>query len=239
MWKTESAPQRAWKDTVSWLLNSLIAWVVVALVGGGMSGLFVPSGSGLISRIGFGILGATITIILIVSITYLTYLIIAPYRQRNDAIKQRDEIHGQITELQNSYAGALSFDGISILPASMTGFISLKLSNCTNFPIQLKIDETQTYIEVDGKRLQQQARPPDVGGIIQKSRTIDFVLGYNIQEIIEATTIKLHYELEYGRPSNFLFRQIRDLNLVLNQIGNQVLITYTHNICEDVPIRPT
>jgi hypothetical protein len=235
MRETESAPKRAWKDTVSWLLNSLIAWVVVALVGGGMSGLFIPSDSTLISRIGFGILGATITVILIISVTYLIHLIIVPYRQRNDAIRQRDEIHDQIAELQNSYAGALSFDEISILPASMKGFISLKLSNSTDFPIQLKVDETQTYMEVDGKRLPQRARPPDVGGIIPKLRTIDFVLGYNIQEIIQATKIILHYELEYGRPGNFMYRQIRDLNLSLNQIGNQVLITYTHNICKDIP----
>jgi len=186
--KSEAAPKRAWKDTTSWLLNSIIAWVVVAIVGGGMSGLFIPSDNALISRIGFGILGAAVTIILIVVITYITHLIIVPYRQRNDALKQRDNARNQISKLQDSYACALSFDGVGILPASMTGSIALKLSNSIDSPIQFKIDETQTYIEVDGKRLPQPNHPPDTGGIVSKSRTINFVLGYSIQSIIQAKT---------------------------------------------------
>jgi hypothetical protein len=81
-------PRRAWKDTRSWLLNSLYAWVVVTLGGGGVSALIIaPGGASIFLRFGLGVLGAAITIIAILSITYLVHMPITLHRQRNEARK--------------------------------------------------------------------------------------------------------------------------------------------------------
>jgi hypothetical protein len=94
----EFAPQRAWEDTKRWLLGSFIAWIIVTLVVGVISAIFIPIENSLLYRAIAGLIGAGIAILLIVIITYLIHLILTPLRQRNEV---RIEVQKVISQYNN------------------------------------------------------------------------------------------------------------------------------------------
>jgi hypothetical protein len=96
--KWETAPRRAWGDTKKWLLGSFIAWILVTLVIGVISAIFIPVENTLPYRAMAGLIGVVVAILLIVIITYLIHLILAPLRQRNEA---RLEVQKIINRYEN------------------------------------------------------------------------------------------------------------------------------------------
>lgn len=77
------APCRAWQDAWKWLLNTKLGFVVVALVFGVVSGIFIGDSSW--QRVLAGFAGAIIGVVAIIAITYIVFWFITPYRQRNEA----------------------------------------------------------------------------------------------------------------------------------------------------------
>jgi hypothetical protein len=225
-------PQKAWRDTRKWLLNSFIAWIVAILGCGVLSSIFVPipAVDTILYRTLFGFLGAAIALFLIIGITYIVHLWITPMRQRNEA-------YNYIADFQNSYAYALSLDSIDAHPDPTGNYITLNLSNNLEKPIEFEMDWTKTYVEINGKRLPKHAER-NTGAIITKSKPLPWVLPYNFEEISQARKVVIHYELKYGNPGNFLYRQIRELNLHISYLSRaQLSITYTEEKRQDVPIK--
>jgi len=97
--KKVSAPIRAWEDTWKWILGSRVALILLAVVGGVLGAIIIPSRQTLIERALYGGLGAIVTIFLILLICYVVQLQIAPYRQRNEAWGQIDELLGNKIEI--------------------------------------------------------------------------------------------------------------------------------------------
>jgi len=83
----QSSSCRAWVDTKKWLLNSFIAWIIVAAVSGMITAIVIPTINTIIFRAIYGFIGAVIALILIICITYIVHLAITPYRQRNEVRK--------------------------------------------------------------------------------------------------------------------------------------------------------
>lgn len=93
--KLETAPQRAKDDTRKWLLNSFIAWIlapIITLGGGVLSALFLAIKAIPVSQAIYGAIGALSALALFILIVYLVHLIIAPYRQRNEAREYVDTL---------------------------------------------------------------------------------------------------------------------------------------------------
>lgn len=86
--KLETAPSRAWRDTKKWLLGSFIAWTIVLAVSAVVAAIFSPITDTIWARAIAGLIGAIVALIIIVGITYLVHLLIAPYRQRDEARTQ-------------------------------------------------------------------------------------------------------------------------------------------------------
>jgi membrane protein implicated in regulation of membrane protease activity len=86
--KWETAPQRAWKDTNTWLFNHIIAWIlsfVLPGVGTVLATFFIPPNVTIGMAGLYGFLGGVAGLVLFVAITYLVHVFITPYRQRNEA----------------------------------------------------------------------------------------------------------------------------------------------------------
>ena len=100
--RRDVAPQRAWRESRAWLINSFVAWIIVLVVGGVVSAVFIPTDNTpdntLIAHAVFGAIGALATLVLIIGITYLVHLQIAPYRQRNEALAKVSELEKIISE---------------------------------------------------------------------------------------------------------------------------------------------
>ena len=168
--------------------------------------------------------------ILIVFITYTVHLWITPIRQRNEA-------HKYIADFLNSYAYALSLDTISAHPHHTGHYIALNLSNNIEKPIEFEMDWDKTYVKINGKRLPKH-KNHNTGAIIIKSKPLCWVLPYSFEEISQARKIVLHYELRYGNPGNFLFWQMRELDLHISYLSrNQLYITYTEEKRQEAAIK--
>jgi len=229
---TVPIPQRAWRDTRKWLRNSFIAWIGAILVCAVLSSIFVPTPivDTIVYRTLFGFVGAVVALILIVSITYIVHLLITPIRQRNEA-------YDYITDFQDSYAYALSLDGIGAYPHTAGHYIALKLSNNLEKPVEFEMDWAKTYAKINGVNLPK-PRKRNAGAIITKSTPISWVLPYNFLDMRQAKKIVLHYELRYGAPGNFLFRQIRELDLHIGFFSRDLLsITFTEEKRQEIPIK--
>jgi membrane protein implicated in regulation of membrane protease activity len=111
--KSETAPQRAWKDTKNWVLSSFIAWLLASIItlgSGALAAIFIPTNASLVRQSIYGAIGGLVALVLFLIISYLTFLLVAPYRQRNEARSELAKIEGggdevsrvikQLSELQ-------------------------------------------------------------------------------------------------------------------------------------------
>ena len=143
-----------------------------------------------------------------------------------------------IHQIENSYTYALSLDGFDAFHGPTGNYLSVKMSNITDKPVQYQIDPTDIFIRVGGKCLPQPEGLPKTGGIISKSNPFDFILPYEIKPILQAGEASLHFESIYGPPGKFLFRQIRELHLRLNaSSANKIRISYTQSLSETKPFK--
>ena len=88
MAKPESAPQRAWNNTKDWLLTHILAWVLAFIFPGSGTVLttwLIPPITDVNLIVLYGFLGGVAGLLLLFGSVYFIYLIIAPYRQRNEA----------------------------------------------------------------------------------------------------------------------------------------------------------
>jgi len=96
----ENIPRQALKNTVTWLFASIPGWIlntVGPIVSGIVVALFVPQNATLLTQSIYGAIGAVIALVIIFSITYIVYLWIVPFRQRNEALAQVRELQKQIS----------------------------------------------------------------------------------------------------------------------------------------------
>lgn len=130
----------------------------------------------------------------------------------------------------------LSLNGIDSHPDQNGHFITLIFSNNSDRPIEFEMDWPKTYMIIDRKRLHNDIKQ-NSGAIITKSNTYAWVLPYNFEEIIEARKKIPHYELIYGNPGNFLYRQIHELNIRVSPLYDKLSITYNEEKREEIPIK--
>ncbi len=83
----QSSWRRGWLEARQWLFGSIVAWIIITVVFAVMSAVFTPSGDGFWLIVLAGIVGALVALVLIIGLTYLVFLIRAPYKQRNEARK--------------------------------------------------------------------------------------------------------------------------------------------------------
>ena len=100
--KWETAPRRAFGDTKKWLLGSFIAWILASIIpvgSGVLAAIFISTTASLVRQSIYGAIGALVALALFLFITYLTHLLIAPYRQRNEARSELAKIEGSGDEV--------------------------------------------------------------------------------------------------------------------------------------------
>jgi biopolymer transport protein ExbD len=105
----ENSPKRAWQDTRQWLLNSLVAWTLVAVIPVGcgvLSVLFIPQKASLLAQATRGAIGAIVGLVLFIFLVYIVHLIITPYRQRGEA---RDSLIAKASELKTEQAKVATY----------------------------------------------------------------------------------------------------------------------------------
>jgi hypothetical protein len=93
------APTRAWKDTKTWLLNSFLAWILATIIPAGcgvLVALFAPISMTHLNQAGYGVVGALGGLIIFVCAAYLVYLMITPYRQRDEARHQIEQLEEKL-----------------------------------------------------------------------------------------------------------------------------------------------
>jgi hypothetical protein len=76
----QTSPSRAWQDTWDYLLNTKIGYALGVVVIGAVTAILAPSGNGVWPRFIVGGIGAIVGLIAIVILTYIVFLLIAPYR---------------------------------------------------------------------------------------------------------------------------------------------------------------
>lgn len=100
----QSAPRKAWEDTKKWLLDNVISWFLAFLLPGGGTMLAtwrLASNVGIMRATVYGFIGGLLGLLLLLGITYVVHLVLAPIRQRNEAIKSviaRDQEIRRLTE---------------------------------------------------------------------------------------------------------------------------------------------
>lgn len=86
----QSASRRAWEESWKFLLSTKIGWIIGVVLAGVISAFFV--GNNPWERFLSGFTGSIISIVVIITIIYLLQLLIAPYKQRNEARKRVNEL---------------------------------------------------------------------------------------------------------------------------------------------------
>ncbi len=146
----------------------------------------------------------------------------------------------KLQKFEDDYHYALSFDGLESIPDPQGLHIAMILSNTIDKPLEFKLDMANTYIEIEGKRITPSA-PSDkwksTEGILYKSKPQRYIFPPYIP-LKDIAHGRLHYELEYGRPKNPLFRHIREIGLTLQRFSpHDVRQFITLDEHEDIPIK--
>jgi len=117
-YKWETVPHRAWKDTRAWLLGSFVGWILMIVMPAGcgvLVALFTPINASLVSQAVYGAIGAIIALLAVISITYLIHLTLTPYKQRNEARDELQELQFKQGEREKQDELHFEFDGDSMI----------------------------------------------------------------------------------------------------------------------------
>jgi len=140
----------------------------------------------------------------------------------------------KINEFEDSYAYALSFDGLNITPVGEMIDLGLNLSNTLEKPIEYIVENI--YLEIGESRLpnfQYKNRGQVISG--RKSGLFQFP-AFKTPNSIPCKGL-LRYELVYGRPGKPMFRQIRELELTLRTVDQVKALVWQFTQQEDIPIK--
>jgi len=153
--KREAVPNRAWKDTKAWLLNSFVAWILAIIIPVGcgvLVSLFIPTDATPWNQAAYGAIGALIALFLFVCVAYLVQLVITPYRQRNEAraeVMQRKQEYEDLkrsTEEQKQSGFHFEFNDHSITTKDNRLLLGVNFFSTTDVIVenlQLEVDDKQ------------------------------------------------------------------------------------------------
>jgi hypothetical protein len=158
----QSATSRAREDTRKWLLDHIVAWVLAFLLPGGgtmLTTLMLPSDVSIKMAAVYGFIGGFLGLILLLVTTYVIHLILAPYRQRNEA-------RNMIEQLLHTHF-YLKFEGydekmLSLPPAPFKGSTSFKLTISNQENVPRSVSKFMLEIELEnGDKKELPAMNPD------------------------------------------------------------------------------
>jgi hypothetical protein len=228
----QSVFQRAWQNTKDsrgtiWF-DLGVGVILVTLFSLWGASLTPPNSNNFVSTL-YPTVGGITGLIVGFVLIFVTSLLLAFKRQRDESRTQRDKALVHIKKLLDEYIWALSFEGVGKFPYAGKTYVSLQFSNTIDQVIEYEIDMTNTYIELDGKKIPLPNKYPNTGGIISKAKPLSFTVPYPYTQLLQADKVLLHYELNYGRPSQPLRRQMRelDLNLAYSPDTNGISVAST------------
>jgi len=141
-----------------------------------------------------------------------------------------------IRGIEDSYQYALSFDGLKLVLPDGIIQVALELSNTLDKVVEYRFDCERFNIDIGGNR-PIQPRFGNTEAIIPRNKPSEYRLpGVHLPGSFPCKGV-LHYELTYGPPKKPLYRQIREMNLDFNTVGEQMKITWTFTKQEDIPIK--
>ena len=120
-------------------------------------------------------------------------------------------------KIENSYAYSLSLDDLDIERRLNKLYISLKLSNTLDRPLEFQMDQTAISIEVDGKKPNTSQQDKIIHTVLPPKKSTKIHCPGLPIPTRNPSLGKLYYELVYGLPNKPLFRQIRELELEVTQ----------------------
>lgn len=139
-----------------------------------------------------------------------------------------------IKRTEDSYAYALSFDGLSPTSVGEMLEIMLNLTNTMEKPMEFAIEDF--HLEIGGKCASSSGLK-NRGQVIPRGKTAQYVLPAVEYPGTVPCKGTLGYKLVYGRPGNLVFRQSKEMELTYRITGEGKGLMWQFTQQEDTRIK--